>query len=254
MHSPGVGRWLRARGSAVALILCSVAHFSRAADWPGFRGRGDSITAAADLPLRWSSTSNLAWRIDLPGTGQSSPIVWGDKVYLTSVAGARKEELVVQAIDAASGREQWRYTHRSSVPEEASETRSRSAPTPVAAAEGIYAFFESGDCFALDHQGKLRWHRVLTAEAGELASNHGLGGSLSQSAWASPIGAADRVYVFGERGATTVFATEDRFLPLATNQLGFATKVVGVAAADGAFFIRAYGELARVGPQIGQHP
>jgi len=397
---------------AAGLLTFALADTAFASNWPGFRGHGDSIAVARDLPLHWSASSNLAWRVDLAGPGQSSPIVWGDTVYTTSATGPRKEDIVVQAIHAATGLERWRHTRPSANPEAVSETRSHAAPTPVAAPEGLYALFESGDCFALDHAGQVRWHRNLSTEFGEISSNHGLGGSpalapdvlvlaldqerpscvvaldrstgatrwrtprpgrtawssplvvgdghtaqvilsgggtlngylartgeplwsvggfvrnlvpsptlhaallvvgagskgsnvafdwtgstnapverwraddvasgfasplahsgrvyfvgtagvlacrdaasgrplfeerVAQSSWASPVGAGDRIYVFGDRGATTVLRADDRFLPLATNELGFASKVVGVAVSDGAFLIRAYGELARLG-------
>lgn len=150
---------------------------SKQTNWPGFRGDGSSVTAAPNLPLRWSETENLRWRVELPGYGQSSPIVWNGVAYTTSVAGPRKETLLVTAHDLATGAERWRFTAESSTPEADSDMRSKAAPTPCADASGVFALFEGGDAFALTHDGKLRWHKPLTKELGPIAGNHGAGGS-----------------------------------------------------------------------------
>lgn len=381
--------------------------------WPGFRGRGDSIAGPGAYADSWSDTNQLAWRVKLQGIGQGSPVVWGGLIYSASVEGERKERLVLQAHDLATGREAWRFSTNSALPEPVSDTRSRSAPTPVAGTEGVFALFESGDCLALTHGGGLRWHRVVTEETGALAGNHGLGGSpvlassvlvvpldqerpsrlmaldrktggtrwmaarpgrtgwstplvvrsgsaeqvviscggslmsydardgaglwevgglvrnlvpspswngellvvgagakgsnrafhwdggtnapkslweasdvtvgfaspllhagrvyflaaagvlsafeaasgralfesrLPDSSWASPVGAGDRVYVFGQRGTTTVLKASDTYQPLATNTVASDSKVVGVAASQGWWVIRAEKELLGIAP------
>src|SRR5882672_1559382 len=71
----------------------------RADVWPGFRGAGDSHTAARELPLEWADDKNVAWDVALPGYGQSSPVVWRDKVFLTAVEGANKEKLLVFSME-----------------------------------------------------------------------------------------------------------------------------------------------------------
>lgn len=174
---------------SVLLAVLSASASAIASDWPGFRGDGTSITPVKNLPLVWSDQTNLAWRIQLAGIGQSSPIIWRDRVFTTSVAGPHKEKLVIQASALMDGRELWRHEAPSSVREEISDTRSQSAPTPVAGADGVFALFESGDCFALNHEGQLRWHRSLTEITAPIDSNHGLGGSpiLSESALIIPL-------------------------------------------------------------------
>ena len=390
----------------------SAALSTHAADWPGFRGDGSSVSSATNLPLHWSDSSNVTWRIQLAGAGQSSPVVRGDRVYVTGTIGANKEQLFVQALDLATGREAWRFTTNSTTPAAVSDMHSQAAPTPVAAEDGVFAFFESGDCLALNPDGSLRWHKALTKETAAVTSNHGLGGSpvlwerglfvpldqagpacflaldrtngktlwkterpgstswttplvakrgdewqivlsgggsvvayhpetgekrwevggidknntpsatltgttlvvasgtkrgnlaldlsgsatntpaelwrspdaacgfasplvyrgrtyflnragvltaadsvtgktlfderLPQGAWASPVGAEGRLYVFGEKGVSTVLAAEEGFRPLATNTLKFAASVTGVAVVDGAFVLRSGNELVRV--------
>src|SRR5438067_7247166 len=78
--------------------------------WPGFRGDGSSRTEARNLPLSWSPTENVAWRVGTPGYGQSAPAVWKDRVYLTAVEGSGKETLHVLCYATADGRKLWQKT------------------------------------------------------------------------------------------------------------------------------------------------
>lgn len=133
----------------------------------------------ANLPLTWSDEQGVAWQAALPGYGQSSPVVWRDRAFVTAVSGAEKEELLVACVEVASGRLLWKQTFPSSLKQADSDYVSRAAPTPAVDAQRAYAFFESGDLLALDHDGKLLWQRKLTADYGEFKGNHGIGSSLA---------------------------------------------------------------------------
>jgi len=150
--------------------------------WPGFRGDGSSRTAAKDLPLKWSSKENTAWHIDTPGYGQSAPVVWKEKVYLTSVEGEMKEKLHVVCVSTADGKTLWTKSFTATQKGKNNPMMSRAAGTPVADESGVVAFFESGDVIALTHEGKVRWERALAKDLGELKNNHGLGSSPAQTA------------------------------------------------------------------------
>jgi outer membrane protein assembly factor BamB len=145
--------------------------------WPAFRGYGDSLSAAQSLPLHWSQDNGVAWSVDLPGYGQSSPVVWQDRVFVTSMEGENKETAVVLCFDLKSGRELWARRFPSSQRVTVSNYVSRSAPTPVVDGERVYAFFESGDLAAFSHDGHEVWKRSLTSEYGPLKGNHGVGSS-----------------------------------------------------------------------------
>lgn len=145
--------------------------------WPGFRGVGTSVTSATDLPLNWSDEVGIGWLVDLPGYGQSSPVVWGGRVFVTTMQGDEKETPTVLCFDLESGTELWRREFESSQRVEASNYVSRSAPTPCLDEHGVYAWFESGDVVALDHSGTLLWQRSLVDEFGPIEGNHGIGGS-----------------------------------------------------------------------------
>ena len=148
-----------------------------AAAWPGFRGRGSGEAGFSDLPVSWSDDQNLAWRISLPGYGQSAPVTWGSQVFVTSVEGPEKESLLISAHDLATGEVRWRRRFTASQTAENSEMVSRGAPTPAVDRERVYAYWESGDLVALDHQGETLWSRSLTEEYGEFEGNHGVASS-----------------------------------------------------------------------------
>lgn len=149
--------------------------------WPGFRGDGSSTSTAKSLPLKWSPTENLAWRTPLPGYGQSSPVIWGDRAFVTAVDGDQKEKLFVIAVDLKSGNLIWKRDFSASQTGKNNPMMSRAAPTPVVDKDAIYAFFESGDVVALTHDGEVKWERSLTKDYGAFKNNHGVGSSPTQT-------------------------------------------------------------------------
>ncbi|MFO0938691.1 MAG: PQQ-binding-like beta-propeller repeat protein [Gemmataceae bacterium] len=150
-------------------------------NWPGFRGDGSSTSAAKSLPLNWSPNKNIAWRIPLPGYGQSSPVVWGDRVFVTAVDGDQKEKLLVVAVDLKNGKTVWEKEFAAGQKGKNNPMMSRAAPTPVVDKEAIYTFFESGDVIALTHAGEVKWERSLVKEYGAFKNNHGVGSSPAQT-------------------------------------------------------------------------
>ena len=166
------------------LAWCCICVGMVAADepsWTGFRGQGDSHSTATNLPLTWSDTQNVAWKKDLPGFGQSSPVVWKDLIFVTSVSGENKEKLQVTCFRVDSGDIAWQKEFPTSKPAKVTDYISRGAPTPVVDADRVYAFFESGDIVALNHAGETVWTRSLIKDYGEFQGNHGLGSSLAQT-------------------------------------------------------------------------
>lgn len=152
------------------------------ASWSGFRGDGRNIAAVDNLPLTWNDDQGIAWQAKLDGYGQSSPVVVGGNVYITSISGKLKEKGLVACHDLSTGRRRWIAEVPASQQVPDGDMVSRGAPTPCADARGVYAFFESGDLAAFDPDGKQLWHRKLAAEYGDYQGNHGLGGSPAQSA------------------------------------------------------------------------
>lgn len=150
--------------------------------WPAFLGQGTSETFEAEkLPLNWSPGENLRWKQTILGKGQSSPVVWGDNVYVTSIEGDMKETCVVMAIALADGKVQWTREIESATPVRANYFQSRSAPTPVVDENHLVAFFETGNLVGIErNSGELLWERSLSDETGPFQSDIGLASSLAQ--------------------------------------------------------------------------
>jgi len=148
-------------------------------NWPGFRGDGSSATATK-VPLKWAPNDGVAWRTELPGYGQSSPVVWNGRAFVTAVDGAEKDTILAAGVDLATGKVLWKQTLAGSQKGKNNPMMSRAGPSPVADARGVYCFYETGDAVAFDHDGKHLWHRSLAKDYGEFKNNHGIGSSLAQ--------------------------------------------------------------------------
>lgn len=163
--------------NSLALVLITLAAGSEPV-WPGFLGAGTRATDDAEtLPLKWSPTEHIAWKAPIPGYGQSSPVIAGDKVFVTSVEGPEKDTLHVVALSLIDGRELWRHSLPTSDKVKSSVYVSKAAPTPVTDGEAVYAFFESGDVVALSTDGKLLWSRSLSKDYGKFQNEFGLAAS-----------------------------------------------------------------------------
>ncbi len=147
--------------------------------WNEFRNGGSSI-AQGELPQQWNLKS-VAWQHELIGYGQSTPIIHNDRVVVSSVEGPMKDKCVISCFELKSGRELWVYRTAASTKAASNYMASRAAPTPVADDRGVFAFFESGDCIAVDHAGNPLWQRSLTTDYGRFDNNHGLGASPTQT-------------------------------------------------------------------------
>lgn len=167
----------------VAWFLASHCHTvlaqSSASQWSGFRGNGNSVTSAASLPLEWSDEKNIAWTTEIPGYGQSSPVIWGDRVFVTTMQGAMKDTPTLMAVGLSDGSVQWSRDYKATQKVEASDYVTRSAPTPAVDDQRCYAFFESGELVATDHDGNPIWQRSLVDEYGQFKGNHGIGSSIA---------------------------------------------------------------------------
>lgn len=189
-------------GLIATLLFTLVANADESPEWPGFRGLGNSLSSADNLPLTWSPTNNIAWSVELPGVGQSSPVVFRETVYVTSVEGANKETLIVSARALGTGEVRWEKRFDAAATQEDSDYVSKAAPTPVLDARGVYALFESGDFIALDHAGGVRWRRDLAGDYGPFEGNHGQG--------SSPVLTPHGVVVLVDHKGESFVATLDR--------------------------------------------
>jgi outer membrane protein assembly factor BamB len=147
-----------------------------AENWPGFRGpSGQGVSSETNVPVKWSETENVAWKIPIPGLGWSSPIVWEGRVFLTTALrlpnGHHEGRILV--IDAATGRILWNQPVHTMTVTHNRDKNSHATPTPVTDGRRVYAVFADGAIAATGFNGKLLWKNT---EA-DYYSEHGLGAS-----------------------------------------------------------------------------
>jgi outer membrane protein assembly factor BamB len=159
------------------LCLCGAEPATNLPVWPAFLGHGASAVQPDSIPLTWSPNKNIAWTADLPGHGQSSPIIWGDRVFVTSVEGPEKDVCHVVALSLADGKRLWAHSFATSDKVKNSLFVSRAAPTPVTDGQHVFCYFESGDVIALTHDGMVAWKRSLSNDYGKFKNKFGLAAS-----------------------------------------------------------------------------
>ncbi|MEM8670770.1 MAG: PQQ-binding-like beta-propeller repeat protein [Planctomycetota bacterium] len=159
--------------------------------WSSFQNAGTNASPAGGLPVKWAPDQNIAWQAEIEGYGQSTPIVIGDQIYVTSVSGSQKDQFHLAAFRLSSGEKLWQKEFKNPSPKENTPMTSRAAPSPIADAEGCIAFFEGGVIVSVSTSGEVRWERNLVDEYGAAPARHGLAASLEQD--------AERVFVWMER-------------------------------------------------------
>ena len=134
-------------------------------NWNQFRGpTGRGHSTAADVPTEWTADS-VKWRVELKGTGQSSPVNWADKLFLTSASGDGKERFIF-CIDRKTGKTIWEKSVPCANPESAHKMNSRATPTCTVDADSVIAFFGPGGLHCFDHDGNPKWSKDLGAFPG----------------------------------------------------------------------------------------
>ncbi len=190
MRTMWCGAWL-----IVLVVLCGSA---AGQEWTRFRGPdGSGIGKGESIPVSFTE-ADYVWKVKLPGSGHSSPALWGDRVFLTCTQDARKQREVV-CLDATSGKQLW-STKMPFTPYRHNRQNSFAACTPAVDAERVYVNWVSGGTFialALDHKGKTLWRR----EMGGFKAKHGAG--------ASPIALGGRMIVNNENMQTSFLAGLD---------------------------------------------
>ena len=148
------------------------------AQWRGPQSTGVSTTA--DPPVEWSETKNIRWKVEIPGRGSSSPIVWGDRVFVTTavpaaITGAAQHaprgganprgmhRFVVMAIDRKTGKPIWERVAREQEPHEGShfDNGTWASGSPITDGQHVFAYFESFGLYAYDMNGTLLWEKDL---------------------------------------------------------------------------------------------
>ncbi len=162
--------------------------------WPYWRGQAQNGVAQGDAPTEWSDTRNIAWKVEIPGRGHSSPIVWGNRIFVTTAvptgrtaqppageqggrlgrggrgfgggsgggSGASQEHsFEVFAVDRTAGKVVWRQVATTAVPHEGYHQQygSFASNSPVTDGQRVYAFFGSRGIYVYDMDGKQVWQK-----------------------------------------------------------------------------------------------
>jgi outer membrane protein assembly factor BamB len=166
------------------LCACTLSIAAEKTYWPYWRGPAADGMAAGDAPLHWSDTKNVKWKTDIPGRGCSSPVIWGDRIFLTtaiqigkppdseptstpapkfrmSTGPAAEHQFVVICINRKTGKELWRRVAKTATPHEGHHPQygSFASNSPVTDGKYVYAFFGSRGMYCYDMKGKLVWQK-----------------------------------------------------------------------------------------------
>ena len=145
----------------------------RADNWPGWRGDiGSGISQETEFPVKWSRNENVRWRVDLPEPGNSTPIVWDDRVFVTQPMQAGRRRTVI-CFDRKTGDQIWQSGVDAVEMEPTHNTNPYCSPSPVTDGEHVIAWFGSVGLVAFDMDGNLKWNRPL----GKAQHVFGYGGS-----------------------------------------------------------------------------
>lgn len=168
---PTVRRYTVRRCLAVAVALCLGAASIDAQDWPRFRGpNGDASSDDTRVPIKWSDTENMRWKLKLPGEGFSSPIVVGDFIYLTCYSD--KKDLAnlnrhVIKVNRKTGEKVWQKTYKATHKEKPEWRMARhgyASHTPISDGERLYVVFGASGVFCLDLDGNELWQAKTGTE------------------------------------------------------------------------------------------
>ncbi len=192
-------------------------------NWPQFRGPGArGVYESKNLPDTWSTNQNIVWSVTIPGWGWSSPIVWSDKIFLTSViaegdvetpkkglyfGGERRtpsrdnHRWMIYCLDFQSGKIRWEKEVHHGPPEQPRHLKnSYASETPVTDGERVYAYFGNVGVFCFDQDGKPLWsQRWPTAK-----TRYGWGSA------ASPVLHGDRIYLVNDNEEQSFLVALDK--------------------------------------------
>jgi outer membrane protein assembly factor BamB len=219
------------RFTTLALVAASALRGTE--NWPGWRGpNSNGVSPLKNLPTSWNVAQNVAWKTAVPGRGHSSPVVWGNRLFLTtdiegeilpdaapvkhqvngeifrhpdSTGGNRKHTLRVLCFDASTGRQLWERTaYQGPVFDDVHKFNTYASPTPVTDGRYVYAYFASEGLYKYDFNGHLLWKMSL-----------------------------GRISTLGVGTGVSPVLYEDKILMLADQDEGENSFLAAVAVADG---------------------
>ncbi|MEX2215536.1 MAG: PQQ-binding-like beta-propeller repeat protein [Phycisphaeraceae bacterium] len=173
-------RALLALASLVISLLVAATSPGAESEWPQFRGPGgQGVSAATGLPVAWSATKNVVWKVQVPGRGWSSPVLSNGKLYLTTALGEAKDgnvSLRAMCLDPASGKTLFDtevFRPEKSSASSMHQKNSLASGTPIVTSDRLYVHFGHMGTAALDLSGKVLWRQSDL----KYPPVHGTGGS-----------------------------------------------------------------------------
>jgi outer membrane protein assembly factor BamB len=143
----------------VPAVVAAMSGTISAANWPGFRGpTGDGVSLEKKLPLKWSATENVRWKTPLPEGGNSSPVVWGNRIFLTQAVDKGSRRLVM-CFDRADGKVLWQRETRFQDKESTHSDNPYCSATPVTDGTRVIASHGSAGMVCYDFSGKELWRK-----------------------------------------------------------------------------------------------
>jgi outer membrane protein assembly factor BamB len=144
----------------------------QAEDWPGWRGpRGDGNSGETNIPVHWNAKENIAWKVQIPGKGHSSPVVWGDRIFVTTCIEHQQKRLLI-CLNRRTGKEVWNKLVVTAKLEPKHDLNSYASATPATDGKHVYvAFHDEPNVLvaAYDFDGKEIWQK----SPGQFFSKHG---------------------------------------------------------------------------------
>ena len=223
-----------------SLLLCAVPagaqqNKTAQAHWAQWRGPADNGVARGDAPTTWSETQNIRWKANVPGRGHSTPVVWGNRIFLTTAVPTNPEalkappadpppgsrqgsgrgagggtgagvehKLIVMCLDRKTGKVLWQHSPKTAVPHEGYHRMygSFASNSPVTDGRYLWAFFGSRGLYCYDLNGKLLWQKDFDVQM-KMRLQFGEGGA--------PAMAEDRlVLLFDHEGASFIVAVDKK--------------------------------------------
>ncbi|MEX0718110.1 MAG: PQQ-binding-like beta-propeller repeat protein [Planctomycetaceae bacterium] len=200
-------RWRMGVALSFLLAACAAPFTASAENWPTWRGPGvRGISAEKDLPTEWSATKNVAWKLSLPGPAGASPIVWEDRIFLTTVepaggadaqaappaqrgprgagrrgrggrggaaANANDDKLLLMCI-GTDGKERWRRQLGTGNRDVRGDEGNSASPSPVTDGKLVWAFMGNGELGCYDLDGKEIWRFDLQERYGRFDIQFGM--------------------------------------------------------------------------------
>ena len=162
--------------SRLLLAACCAIGFHAAPawaeNWPQWRGpRTDGRSLESPVATTWSKTDNVRWRAELPGQGGATPIVWDDRLFVTSAAG---DDLVLISLNTSDGKELWRRTVTSGNQDARAGEGNSASPSPSTDGQHVWVFFSTGVLACFDFDGNEIWKTDLNERFGKIDIQFGM--------------------------------------------------------------------------------